>query len=46
MSLKEEILKMYYEENLTIGEIAGALRQDPNYVYNVVYKQYKKESLT
>lgn len=29
MGLIEEILSMYYDENLTIGEIAGALRQDP-----------------
>ena len=36
MTLKEEILLMYRDENLTIGEIAGALQQDPKYVYEVV----------
>ena len=46
MSLKEEIIRMFYEENLTIGEIAGALGQSPNYIYDVVYRQYRKESLT
>lgn len=42
MKLREEILVMFYEENLTIGEIAGALHQDPHYVYEVVYslRQY------
>lgn len=39
MTLKEEILRMYYEENLTIGEIAGALRQSPNYIYKVIYNK-------
>ena len=38
MSLREQILLMFREENLTIGEIAGALKQDPNYVYEVIYK--------
>ena len=37
MTLREKIRRMFYEENLTIGEIAGALRQDPKYVYEVVY---------
>ena len=37
MKLREEILVMFYEENLTLGEIAGALHQDPHYVYEVVY---------
>ena len=37
MDLKEMILTMYYEEFLTIGEIAGALRQDPHYIYEVVF---------
>ena len=37
MALQEEILAMYYDEHLTIGEIAGALRQDPEYVYEVVF---------
>ena len=38
MSLNEQILTMFYDENLTIGEIAGALCQDPEYVYEVVYR--------
>lgn len=37
MKLREEILVMFYEEHLTIGEIARALCQDPHYVYEVVY---------
>ena len=37
MGVNEQILTMFYDENLTIGEIAGALRQDPEYVYEVVY---------
>jgi len=39
MNLIEEILQMYYEENLTIGEIAGALRQSPTYIYQVVFSR-------
>lgn len=37
MDVKQQILTMFYDEYLTIGEIAGALRQDPTYVYEVVY---------
>jgi hypothetical protein len=37
MDIREEILLMYYDEYLTIGEIASALKQDPNYVYTVVF---------
>lgn len=37
-SLIAEIQTMYYCENLTIGEIASALRQNPSYVFNVVFK--------
>ncbi len=36
-NLKEMILHMYYEEYLTIGEIASALKQDPHYIYTVVF---------
>lgn len=39
MGLIEEILSMYYDENLTIGEIAGTLRQDPNYIYEVIFRR-------
>lgn len=39
MSLIETILSMYYDEYLTIGEIASALRQDPNYIYDVVFRR-------
>lgn len=39
MGLVEQILSMYYDENLTIGEIAGALRQSPNYVYSIIYNK-------
>lgn len=39
MDLISEIQFMYFCENLTIGEIAGALRLDPKYVYEVVYKR-------
>ena len=47
MDLRSEILAMYYDENLTIGEIAGALRQDPKYIYSIVfYKKWFKKSLT
>lgn len=35
--LVETILHMYQEEYLSIGEIAGALRQDPNYIYQIIY---------
>lgn len=38
MDLREQILLMHHEENLSIGEIASALKQDPNYVYSVVYR--------
>ena len=38
MDLIEEIKIMFYEEFLEIGEIAGALRQDPHYIYEVIYK--------
>lgn len=37
-NLITEIQTMYYCENLTIGEIASALRQNPSYVFNVVYR--------
>lgn len=37
MDIYEEILLMYTKENLTIGEIAGALQQDPTFIYRVVY---------
>lgn len=37
MTLQEEILTMYYDEFLTVGEIASALCQDPEYVYEVVF---------
>ena len=36
--LKKEIKRMYQEENLSIGEIAGALRQSPSYIREVIYK--------
>lgn len=39
MDLISEIQSMYFCENLTIGEIAGALRLDPNYVYEIIYKR-------
>lgn len=39
MGLVEEILQMYYEENLSIGEIASALKQSPCYVYSIIYKR-------
>lgn len=45
MTLKEEILKMFYEEYLTIGEIAGALQQSPNYVYEVIYKTKEERNV-
>ena len=38
MDVRSQILEMFYEENLSIGEIAGALHQDPAYVYSVVYR--------
>lgn len=38
MSVVEEILTMFYDEYLTVGEIAGALHQDPSYVYSVIYR--------
>lgn len=38
MDLIEEIKMMFYDELLEIGEIAGALRQDPHYIYEVIYK--------
>ena len=41
MTLNETILAMYYSENLTIGEIAGALRQDPKYIYEVVFNKLR-----
>ncbi len=37
MDVKEEILRMYRDEYLTIGEIAGALQQDPAYVFSVIF---------
>lgn len=38
MNLEEEILRMYYDEYLTIWEIAGALRQSPFYIYTIIKK--------
>lgn len=35
--LREVILSMHYDEFLSVGEIAGALRQDPKLVYEVIY---------
>lgn len=37
MDVVTEILSMYYDENLTVKEIASALHQDPNYVYRIVF---------
>lgn len=39
MDLREEIRMMHDDENLTVGEIAGALQQDPDVVYDIVYRQ-------
>lgn len=36
MNLRDEILTMYYDEFLTVGEIAAALRQDPKIVVEVI----------
>jgi len=38
MDVKEMILRMHRDEFLTVGEIASALRQDPNYVYTVIFR--------
>ena len=38
--LREMILHMYYEEFLSVGEIASALKQDPHYIYMVVYGKH------
>ena len=37
MDLVALIHHMHEEENLTVGEIASALKLDPNYVYSVLY---------
>lgn len=39
MDLREEILQMQRDEYLTVGEIASALKQDPTYVYSVLYER-------
>ena len=41
-ALEEEILKMYYTEYLTVGEIAGALRQPAWYVRGVIKKKWNE----
>ena len=38
MDLRELIKYMHEEENLTVGEIASALKLYPTYVYEVLYK--------
>lgn len=38
VSLVREIQTMYYNEHLGVGEIAGALGQDPRYVYEAIFK--------
>lgn len=37
MNLKDTIEHMFYSENLTVKEIASALKIDPTYVYKIVY---------
>ena len=36
--MRELIKRLYEEEFLTVGEIASAYRLDPEYVFNVIYK--------
>ena len=38
MDTRELIRMMHEEENLTVGEIASALKLEPRYVYEVLYK--------
>lgn len=38
MDMREEILRMYYDEYLTPSEISLALSQDINYVLSVIDK--------
>lgn len=33
---------MFFKENLTIGEIAGALGQDPKLIYEIVYRKKRR----
>lgn len=35
--MRDLILSMYEDENLTIGEIASAYQLEPSYVYDVIY---------
>ena len=38
MGIRDMIKHMHEEENLTVGEIASALKLNPQYVYEVLYK--------
>lgn len=40
MDTRELIKQMHEDENLTVGEIASALKLNPQYVYEVLYKNY------
>ena len=40
MNIRELIEHMHEEENLTVGEIASALKLNPRYVYEVLYKNH------
>lgn len=43
METRSKILTMYYDEHLTIGEIASALKLEPKYVIRVI-KESKEYS--